>query len=579
MMMMTRPFLILSNFVTSFLHNSSFFTRKKLNFAKLLFLCTFITTIICLYYQIIHKQQQHESSIVLKEGNNQQQQSVPQVRHPKYHSHIKLSGDYQCNKKGEKAQSYYNYSCRFNDLCLTTRGEFVLFHPRTRAFRGNESDYYKQLSEQVWTYSQGRHESQRGDFRVRLLDQELTLQFGYPSKPIVVIKNNDDNEEEENEAFKNIVKLDPNFLYLTQPVYALKRYASGNMGHFIFENIAMAVTQMMDYEFTFSNTLENFKKLLNNHVLFLDDLFDHSLQNWIGTYHYDVSLSNNITMEVSKLVSSNPILQLCKTNDKYFIEQLPCRNAEDIPLVSEPSPQHVTLAACFSQFRIGTEALFKSFPTREFVFTFYRQLTYDRLGIQPLPSEENDLSKIIPYLQKKPIKVVIHKKPILNNSHGKAIHNVDEIYHALKTRIPLDPYLKLYHPDQPIEIEMLEFVNLPLSQQVHYFSNIDVYISDQGSAAYYSVYLRKDATVIIGPSCWDKGNHCWMSEGFIILRGLTNVNVVNYLEIDHQASCHPRRTEKEENGCDPIFKPDLIVESVIAMLKKRYLKMVQHQLF
>ncbi|KAG2370763.1 hypothetical protein C9374_014257 [Naegleria lovaniensis] len=607
---------------------SLLFSKHRVNLFKLFILCTFIITIIYLYYQIVHNKRitttstrfenisksshsQNSSSNDqhLNHHTNQNMMNHKTMNHvnnkddntlkasnsfpppqelplfPRYDIHMKLNGNYRCNYKFEGQAHYTYYSCHFDDLCLATRGEFVLFHPKNRLFRGNESEYFKHFNEQIWTYSQGRLETQRGDFRVRILDQELTLKLDHPTKaPIAVSKNDQDNENvnQEETTTRKIVTLDSNFRYFPKPVYALKRYASGNMGHFIFDNIAMVIAQQMEFEFTFAPTYDDFKKLLDNHILYLDDLFDHSLHNWIGTYHYDEKQSDDITLEVSRYVTSNPILQLCKTKDKYSLEKLPCRNAEDVPLVSEPSPQHVTLAACFSQFRVGAEPVFKSFPGREFVFSFYRQLTFHQLGIYPLPSEEDDSTKMIPYLNKKPIKVVIHKKPIHKSSHGKVIYNVDEIYQALKTRIPSDPYLKLYHSHQRIEIQVLEFAHLPLSQQVQYFSDIDVYIADQGSASYYSVYLRKDTTAIVGPSCWMKENldtGCWVGEGFMTIEGISHANIVSYLEIDHKNSCKPRPTEKDKEGCDPIFDPDLIVETVSAMLKKRYLKMVQNQMF
>ncbi|KAF0983622.1 hypothetical protein FDP41_010687 [Naegleria fowleri] len=534
--------------------------------------------------RVLSKQQQTSSKQQVLKTRRQRRRQV-------------MFGNFQCNRYTR--QTLFT-SCQIENVCINTRGQFLLFMSRDRLF-GKKQLILDELNRRPWIYTQGRFESNRGLHFMRIIDAELILEFDPQRDSITsttTTKKDDisDKDDQKNEKVVSAftipgsswserplhsisgdpVELDKNFKYYSEPVYVLKRYAAGNMGHFLFDNIAMIVTLMMNFNPLAST--RDLDKLLGNHILYLDDVYEQVAHNWIGAYRYNESLADEFSLKLPQLFSKNPPLQLCRQQDSTRIDLLPCRNTPR----GTNFPRNNVLQACFANFRIGlTYGLFRAFPSREMIFVQYRQLVYYHLGIYPLPSEENDSHVMAPYLKKKPLKIVIHKKP-LSSGHGKIIWNVDELLNAIRDKLQKDPYLSLYHSKQSIQVESLELdlFTMNVTEQVKFFSQVDVYISDQGSAAYYAVYMRKDTSVLIAPECYsDRG--CHTGESFQILRALPNTFVVDYLELlrgseenPNETPCNPRPTAKDLNACDPILRVDVVVENVMAFVKRRFLKMM-----
>ncbi|KAG2370762.1 hypothetical protein C9374_014256 [Naegleria lovaniensis] len=490
-----------------------------------------------------------------------------------------MFGNYQCNRYTR--QSLFT-SCQIENVCINTRGQFLLYMSKDRLF-GKKDSILDELNRRPWIYNQGRFESNRGLHFMRVLDSELVFEFERTQQGNSIVEKvlnassipgSTWSDKPLHSILGEPVELDKNFKFYSEPVYVLKRYAAGNMGHFLFDNIAMIVMLMMNFNPLAST--RDLDTLLNNHILYLDDIYEQVAHNWIGSYRYNESLADEFSLKLPQLFSNNPPLQLCRQNDFTRVDLLPCRNTPR----GTNFPRTNVLQACFSTFRIGlTSGLFRAFSSREMIFVQYRQLVYYKLGISPLPSEEDDPQAMIPFLKKKPVKIVIHKKS-LSSGHGKIIWNVDELIKAIRDKLQNDPYLSLYHSKQPLQVESVELdlQSMNVSQQVKFFSNMDVYISDQGSAAYYSVYMRKDTTVLIAPECYsDRG--CHTGESFQILRALPNTMVVDYLELlrgeeNVSTQCNARPTAKASNACDPILRVDVVVENVLAFIKRRFLKMM-----
>ena len=89
-------------------------------------------------------------------------------------------GNFQCNKypkappMNEKEFSHPQTmmgTCKFENLCMTTSGEFVLFKAKDRV----PTYQHQMLRDKPWVYTQGRIEGNRGLFSVRMEDGDIVL--------------------------------------------------------------------------------------------------------------------------------------------------------------------------------------------------------------------------------------------------------------------------------------------------------------------------------------------------------------------------------------------------------------------
>ncbi|KAG2374769.1 hypothetical protein C9374_010513 [Naegleria lovaniensis] len=489
-----------------------------------------------------------------------------------------MFGNFKCNRHDWSEEHIRKLprrrfaSCDFENLCLTNQGEWLLFHSKDLLDGNNKESALNELNSMPFTYAQGREETERGLFRVKLVDANLVLIRNERGHVVNVttttslISKANTKEVLTSTTTTNLtrVELDPNFRYLEKPVYALKRYAAGNMGHFLFENIMMS--------------------LLDNHILYLDDVFDKSPHNDIALYGYDGNLATNISLKVGTMISKNDVLQVCSKKGIHSIENLPCLN--DAPNESintqssaensqEPTTKYV-LNTCFSHFLVGKISnFFVELYGRESAMVMLRHLAYSGLKLSPLPNEEDIPSELIHYLKRKNIKIGIHSKSKASR-HGRIIWNVDDIVDYLRQNVTED--LKALFPKKKISIDVFEMGQMDVHDQIRLISDLDIYITDQGSSAYYAMFMRQDTTVLIAPECAvvDKKQKCWTGLGHAKLMALPHLRAVDYLDLhkgEPPMSCNMRPTHNQDN-CDPILRPDLVGSVVVSAIKRRYLKLI-----
>ncbi|KAL9649034.1 hypothetical protein ABK040_008411 [Willaertia magna] len=517
-------------------------------------------------------------------------------------------GNFQCNKYyyglgGIKNEEYPMGTlftlCHFENLCMNQKGEFIL--PILEDSQPLPTSMHR---DNPFVYAQGRFETKRGNIMIKFIDDYITTEYlneeeknKLYARDVLKDSNNMKTvksffSKEEN---KKKFRFSENFTYLSDPVFSLYRYAAGNVGHLLLENLNIVMQLMINflpkiknYSLNNLNHLELNTKLdilLNNHILFLEDLHDLKIQdNWIASYHYNLFQSDKFSNDVFSLVTKKPILQKCR-NEKgnFFISTLPCRNAqlteEQEDKINIDNDNNIkkenVIDICFKNFFIGmSSSNFLSGYGKEHIYTLMRDLMYKKLNIKPLPNSIDEEKLHI--LFKKPIHIAIHKKSI-NSRHGEIIWNVDELTEYLRSNLeseflPKYKYLK----DKELIIESISLDSMTLEEQVKYFSNVDIYISDQGSASYISLVMRDFTYLIMAPICFYQQKRC--DRGFTkVLTAYNNVNVLSYLDLYGAVTdCNKRILPYAPGNCDPILNPQALFRAIKGMLKTRYAPLIKY---
>ena len=304
--------------------------------------------------------------------------------------------------------------------------------------------------------------------------------------------------------------------------------------------------------------------VLDNIILFLDDVFDKSGENWKATYLYPAEDAFRFSTQAASLFTSNPVHQLCKSEEGVTISSAAFCKKQTVP---SPSSQ---LQTCFSQFHAGLSYDFFYFPYgREMMSYRMRNLAYTRLNIAPSPSEEISTG----YLRDKEIVIAFHKKP-LSGKHGAGIANVEEMMAFVSDLLPQEDFMAELLINRKLRIEIVNLLGMSIPEQVKYFSNVDLYITDQGSAAYYALFMRDETSVIVAPACIS-GGKCSVGLAYR-MQSYTNVHIYSVLDFTHlnPVKCNPRPVPAKPNNCDPILPLDVTYESIKVMLKNRYRAML-----
>nr|CAG4719382.1 unnamed protein product [Naegleria fowleri] len=531
-------------------------------------------------------------------------------------------GSYQCNRyslipklhlvPNLNDKSYYTppdtlmASCKFENLCLTQSGEFVLFQSNDRIL--HRVDINELNSSKPWVFVQGSTiDSNRGNFHIRNVNGDLVLidrsQKRHTKAFVRTIhkKENSCNSDDDwndpvclsqvEEEIKYVpIELSPNFTYYEKPVYALQRYAAGNVGHLFSESFAMIMGLMMNFKPSEIETLND------HYILFLDDLYDLKGENWRGAYQYDSRQAERVSLLTMSLLSNQSVLQLCRRDGIWRIENAPCRilkESEKDPISHQEEISSMTLDSCFSNIYMGyTVSNLILFPYgKEALFMKIRELVYRNLRIFPYDQEFNTMNshqkkkrQFRNYLLEKDITVVIHKKDV-KARHGQALVNADQLKDYLQKELPKHPsvqqlihssriYSKNNKQQRKLRIETIDLSSFPnIVDQIHYFSNVDVYITDQGSAAYYSIFFREDTTVFVSPQCkrLKREIQCYTSHGWMVLSSLPNVQMLDIMELNNgQAQCKFQPAPHLYENCNFKLPLKLMFHQVVKALLKRY---------
>ncbi|KAG2394212.1 hypothetical protein C9374_003976 [Naegleria lovaniensis] len=501
-----------------------------------------------------------------------------------------LLGHHRCNRYGKVAgmpimvpkggpyiytpQDTVMATCHINNLCMTSTGEFVLFQSSDR-LAGEVM--FEKLNSKPWVWVQGSTiMTDRGNFFIKLVDGDLVFKYSTKKDKTKVyerafvrksIRNTTTNavkEEYEPIAFAE------NFTIYDKPLYALKRFASGNVGHVMSEALGMITGLMMN--FNPDGPWED------NHILYLDDVFDMSGNNWMGAYEYDPRHATRYSIQGGHLISKNPILQRCHQNGAWKILPAPCTNNFEKGM---PTEGPVTLQACFTNFYAGhTISNVVSHPYgKESLYMNLKGLVYKNLGILPFDkqysTEQEKEERMKKFLLEKDVIIAMNRK-LPSGRHGQAIHNVDEVIEYLKQNVEKDPFIqKLTNTfKKKLIIDPLILSDFQtIKDQIHYFSNVDVYISDPGSAAYYAMFFRDDTSLFLPPTCHIKENglKCQHSHGIKVLQAFPNVEIVDIMEINGgPIPCNLRPTVLFPDNCDVILPKELVLNSVLRAVKRRY---------
>ncbi|KAL9658556.1 hypothetical protein ABK040_006095 [Willaertia magna] len=547
-------------------------------------------------------------------------QSLEQFKEDeKYSKYEILYGLHSCNK-------YYKYDatpmntlhtmCKIQNLCLNKKGQFILFT--------NQNKNIKPLNiynNYPLTYTQGRVETNRGDFYVKHIEGDLIIQNANPiiknfndknifnkrrekakelqtnfkmiEKATIRVSNNIDNNNNQKcsleDSFYNTkkcetngytflpIKLSPNFTVIKEPTFALHRYAAGNVGHILMENVNMIVSLMLGFN----------EITLNNHILFLEDVYDDSIQNnWISHYNYNKDNTDRYSIQTFSLLSKYNILQKCRNQDQsYFITKAPCRNVkpkeeEEIKKKQiKEEEEEEELEVCFEQFYVGYSLnnFLKGYG-REILYPTIRSLAYTKLNI---PMFLKNSKEEFNYFLKKDILISIHLKP-LQSRHGNVIWNANIIQNYLQEKLMKEKFIIELLKNRKLKIDLLKLEGMTIADQINYFSNVDYYLVDQGSAAYMSMFLRPETLVVQSPRCnayqieKEFQKKCETGYTYVIspFPDILIYNVLDLIDEGKVIDCKIRPLEKEPTNCDPILPIDVIYQSVLTQIQRRYHKYI-----
>ena len=475
-----------------------------------------------------------------------------------------LKGDYQCNKysftpsRGEVYQTGIDLptntimnTCLLENVCLTTSGEFVLFH-RKEHFPTPQS--FSDWNGKPWVYAQGKvTSSKRGNFNLNLEDADLVVRSGKDKIEGVSLRRKTTCNSNDCEKFETIpAKIHDQFTIISEPVYAFYRFAVGNVGHIFLENINNVMNLMMNY----NPSLLNSEQIFDNRILFLDDVYDITGDSWMGSYKYNLNQSSRLSIEVASLFSNRETLQVCNKENEVTIEKAPCKN---VPF-SKPSER--VLQTCFSKFHIGTSSDLLAYYQngRESVFVHMKNLIYQKLKL-PQPANNDERRE---YLKTKDIRITIHKKS-LSDRHGSVIYNADELLSHLTEMLPTNPDIKQLMQDRQLIVEFINLYNMSVPDQIRYYSTVDVYITDGGSASYYSLFMTEGSSVLSAPSC-----NPGCVRGFTnILETWPHIRVKNIVDLA-PTTCITRFSTVNQQNCDPVLQKEAVLSYVLSSLKYRY---------
>lgn len=481
-----------------------------------------------------------------------------------------LRGNHRCNSYVRKfdndemfssASDNLMSSCKIQNICLTSNGEFILFQDEER-INGGKYRIDLLLNRIPWVYAQGAAEgtSKRGFFHVKVDGSDLIIQKKDDGSKTMFKMNkileNNSSGGDITYGYEH-VEFSKDFEIVEKPVYAMYRYAVGFLSHGLLHNIQKVILSMMSYMPTHDGNLE---KLLDNQILYLDDIYDEEDDNWMGAYHGDKKVATDMSIQLASLVSKNPPLQLCHSSDSYSISKVPCKNVK-----FTKKEDNIVLKKCFSEFYIGYSfPLFIRLYGREMIAVYMRQIVYLNLNIFPLPNEENIPQVYNPFMSKKNIVIAIQKPSRID--HG--ISNVEELKQYVETNLAKQAFIT--NLGKKIEVSIVDLnSNHHISESVKFMSTVDVFITDTGMSSTFALFLRDDTTTLLSPKCSTQ-TKCTQTDN--IIDALTNTNVVNLYR--DGMTCTERSTMLNADNCDAILSTEIVFDHVVKALKLRYRNLI-----
>ncbi|KAL9650290.1 hypothetical protein ABK040_014944 [Willaertia magna] len=496
-------------------------------------------------------------------------------------------GRFRCNR-------YYPYQgvdlmsldsiyslCQFENICLNTKGKFVLHQVKERLYDHGEGNLLQNLNSKSFVNTQARLQANRGNFYVNIIDSDIIVKYSDKKEESdwstgKKIKNSldymkyietTDNDRQiekavlvndrfttfnctveqavENKCFEGLsepLSITSNFTFIKEPVYVITRFEAGNLRNLFHLHVNQITNLMMTLN---SNTFkDDINNLLDNYILFLDDVND----NEISRGSYSSSLVDDLSIQVMQLLSNRPVLQVCRGEDgNHFISKAPCRNA---PLKESENSK---LEVCFNSLFAGhaLDGIHLAY-SREGTYPLFRDLVYSKLK---LPETNGQYLR-----EKEEIRVVVQKS---SNVAGSIV-NVDQVVDYIKGHLSKESFI-VNSPElktKEIVVSAIEVEAMRVEEMVRYFSEVDVFIADQNPSSSIAMLMREGSYVIQSPLILNQQD---IDRAFTqILTAVPNVNIYSAIDLEQALII------KEEAVPKVVWPPENLYRVVLKFLRARY---------
>jgi len=393
---------------------------------------------------------------------------------------------------------------------MNKRGEWLLFLDEEHNPYDETEKWFEKANTRPWIYTQYRFTTERGDFKVKVFGDGPMRVNGKTLKSIKTEKE---------------FVLSKSFTYVQRPTFMVMRFAAGNVGHLLMDGMLGTSIQM---------TMFNLEKQTDNNILFLDDMFDNGVHDWIASFNYNKYSSDKYSVDFYSLMTTQPILQKCSArNGRFSIETAPCRNSKPHTPNELDGEEGDEIQTCFKQIVGGIARPYLMSPIgAEVINEPFRSLVSNVKNIDLNP----DLS------EKEEIIVTLHNKP-KHGRHGESIWNIEELFKHISERLPKEDFVKKLN--KKVKVINLKLEDYSAKQQVELFSKTDVYLVDQGSASYMGLFMPRNSFIIQAPDCrYHTGNadghkkHCYDRFSQYLMT-FSHVKVIPFVHL------LPQNTEKD----------------------------------
>ncbi|KAL9649434.1 hypothetical protein ABK040_016216 [Willaertia magna] len=403
--------------------------------------------------------------------------------------------------------------------------------------------------------------------------------------------------------------------WIEQPVLLAMRYAAGNVGHLLADNLLPIYELMAKYEL---DPREVF-------ILFMDEIFhrncppdpnpadivvSETCPEFMSSFWYNKTNTVKWSLSWTHMLTKNPLLQKCSyklieneheryqhqddneilSENKLYhrIETAPCplddiedkqRNKDnvitkrqsniyvyDIPIGKRPEDIQV----CFKKLVLGM-------GDRSYVkskqFSTFRDLPM--LGLRKVLFENMGLERFQNINLKKKIIVAIHDKP-KTGRHGNAFSNIDEIVNHLRNVLPRESFIR--DLDKEIVIVPVKLENMSPVEQFEFFANVDVYIATVGSGSFYSLLMPEDSYLLYAPECIrtedKKFGYDWSCYQPIIYfhTSLPHLTVFELTRLVRDCVFREGSFDGYKDACDLVIDLPGLTQEVIKALRLRLLQ-------
>ncbi|KAG2373762.1 hypothetical protein C9374_011851 [Naegleria lovaniensis] len=328
-----------------------------------------------------------------------------------------------------------------------------------------------------------------------------------------------------------------------------------NFGHGILEDLIPA--------FTMLQTL-NMKA---DRPLFMTD--ERNLKQ-VGTFVHHQSALNKYGLEtiekwsaewMAMLTLGKP-LALCGGNS---IQDHPCPAQKNTKDGDSQQQDSETIQACFSSLSFGyhSKMLYDGLTDREPYLYQFRDSIIENWNLKDLqytPKYKRDQDIFLIGVQKKP--KGSYNLDIIDNCEELAQYLTEHVS-QIKERV-----------GKEVQVMVVELEKMSMIEQILFFIyEIDMYITTQGAASYYSFFMKPGGYLIYAPSCSTETNSC-TDDHISFQRPLAHLVITSMVRFDvEMLECLNR---KPETNPKITHDPKLVVIGgcILKVNKEKLLQMV-----